>query len=63
MALQGTGDQPAGTILKFHDCPACKETIFAAEGATFTPFAVMFTWQCDLCGHRFETVEPLEQAA
>jgi C4-type Zn-finger protein len=63
MAREGIGNKPTVSILKFHDCPACKETIFAAEGATFAPLAVIFKWCCDLCGHQFETVEPVEEAA
>jgi hypothetical protein len=63
MAIKDDGSKPSTYFLKFRDCPACKETVFAAEGATFAPSVVMFEWHCDLCGHRFETVEPVVEAA
>lgn len=62
--MRSTKDKKSPTyVLKLHVCPACKETIFAAEGATFSQFVVVFRWHCDLCGHRFETAEPLGQVA
>jgi hypothetical protein len=53
----------ASNILGFQKCCGCKETIFAAVGATLVPGGVLFKWHCDLCGERFETVEPVQAAA
>jgi hypothetical protein len=53
----------ASYFLALKECPKCKETIFAAEGATLVPSAVAFSWRCDLCDHVFQTIEPFEEAA
>jgi transcriptional regulator NrdR family protein len=53
----------ASNILGFQQCRSCKETIFAAVGAAPVPGGVLFKWHCDLCDHRFETVETIEEEA
>ena len=53
----------ASNILGFQICRGCKETIFAAVGATPVPGGVLFKWHCDLCDCRFETVKSVEEEA
>lgn len=36
-------------------CPHCRETVFAAEGADVMMECVRYRWTCDLCGNGFTT--------
>jgi hypothetical protein len=53
----------ASYFLGFQQCRNCKETIYAAVGATLLPGSILFKWGCDLCDHQFETVRPVEEGA
>jgi hypothetical protein len=53
----------ASYFLGFQQCRNCKETIYAAVGATRVPGGVLFKWRCDLCDHQFETVQSTEEGA
>jgi hypothetical protein len=53
----------ASYFLGFQQCRNCKETIYAAVGATRVPGGVLFKWRCDLCDHQFETVQSTVEGA
>ncbi|HWV51714.1 hypothetical protein [Pseudorhodoplanes sp.] len=43
-------------FLGFRACPACGETLFAAEHGIFGGGdRITLHWRCDSCDHRFET--------
>jgi rubredoxin len=43
-------------FMGFRDCPACGETLFAAEHAEFVCTDHMILgWRCDTCDHVFQT--------
>ena len=50
----------ASYFLALKECAKCRETIFAAEGATLVPAGVEFQWHCDLCGYKFKTIDAVE---
>jgi hypothetical protein len=54
-----TTDSRSRTVARFmgfRDCPACGETLFAAEHAAFVAvnYVTLF-WCCDACEHVFPT--------
>ena len=43
-------------FMGFRDCPACGETLFAAEYAAFVSAdRITLHWRCDACDHVFQT--------
>lgn len=43
-------------FMGFRECPACGETLFAAERATFVYVGkVTLHWRCDACSLQFTT--------
>jgi ribosomal protein S27AE len=43
-------------FMGFRDCPACGETLFAAEHAEFVcADHMILRWRCDACDHAFQT--------
>ena len=47
-------------IFAIHVCPNCRQEVFAAEAATQILGGVKLDWCCDLCSHRFSTIEENE---
>jgi predicted nucleic acid-binding Zn ribbon protein len=55
MSFQTFEKSPPTYFLACETCPACREMVFAAEGAELTDDAIKYRWTCDLCGHAFTT--------
>lgn len=46
----------SASFMGFRDCPACRETLFAAEHAAFVSAdQIILYWRCDACDHAFQT--------
>jgi hypothetical protein len=51
-------------FMGFRDCPACGETLFAAEHAEFIcADHMILCWRCDACDHAFQTAAAVGRAA
>jgi transcriptional regulator NrdR family protein len=53
----------ASYFLALKQCQSCHGEIFAAVGAERVRDVIKYRWHCDLCDHRFETVESVEEVA
>ena len=55
-AMTSVRPEDGARFMGFRACPACGETLFAAERAAFTCAGdIVLRWRCDTCDHAFET--------
>ena len=56
-------NSPPIYCLSHHNCPNCREPVFAAEFAEVRVDTITYRWTCDLCGHGFTSEAKLIEVA